>query len=575
MTPSSLRSPASQLRPSPAPAAHVTEVLEHVLDRVRSLIPCDAVAFLSVDPRRRVDAAVGRFASGELRDAIEAPGADGAAEWPGLAQIALERDRPLVLPRVEAWEAAPRIRTSLDHSLGEVRAQEVWDSFAGTSVLASPVRTDAGRTLGVLVAASLSHSDPLGTEELSALAVLADLCGQTLERAELLETEARRAREELRLGRAAQELTSTLEPEEVERRTVAQAAVLTGASAAMLTRTEPRAAGPRVVAHTGLAEEPAHGEPPVDEEELNEVASRRAPAIARAEGGTWMHTPVSLGPRVFGILSVAHEDPGGFDHHDLDVLARLGRSAAAAMANAMDFRRQQQITRALTLGFVPESLPEVSGYESGLVWQPAGDERTGGDLYGVWTLPGGGTAVLIGDVTGKGVEASALSAMTRFFVEARSWSAPRPSDVLEQTNAMLMGRLPGDTFVTAFLGVLRNGTLSYASAGHHPALLVREGRVSELTEHGLPLGVETGASFRESQVEIERGDLVFAYTDGLVEARGGEQIYGSERLARSVAARSERLDAPALVEAVFDDARSFAGGLSDDAVGLALRRRPA
>jgi phosphoserine phosphatase RsbU/P len=241
----------------------------------------------------------------------------------------------------------------------------------------------------------------------------------------------------------------------------------------------------------------------------------------------------------------------------------------------MDFRRQQRITRALTLGFVPEALPELPGYESGLVWQPAGDERTGGDLYGVWALPGGRAAVLIGDVAGKGVEASALSAMTRFFVEARSWGATRPSEVLEQTNAMLMGRLPGDTFVTAFLGVLTGDVLSYACAGHHPALLVREGHVRELTEHGLPLGVEKVAPLRDREVEIEPGDLVFAYTDGLVETRDGDELYGSERLAQSVVAHSDRHGVPALVEAVFEDARRFAGGLTDDAVGLALRRRAA
>ena len=577
MTPSSLRSPPSEARLAAAATTPAIEAVQHVLDRVRQLVPSDAVAFLRVGPGRRVEAAIGRFGSADLRDAIEGPARNGAADRHGLADIALERDRPLMLPRVEAWEAASRIRAALDDALGEARAEEVWEQLSRASLLACPVRTGAGRPQGLLLAVSLEHSSPLGTQELASLTVLADLCGEALDRAELLEAEARRAREERRLNRAAEELTATLEPEEVEQRAVEQAAALTGASAAMLTRSEPRA-GPRVVAHTGLPEPPAHGEPPVDEDELREVAARRAPAVAPSDGGplgTWMHTPITLGPRLFGVLSVAHGDTHGFDRRDLDVLARLGRSAAAAIANATDFRRQQRITRALTLGFVPESLPEVPGYESGLVWQPAGDERTGGDLYGVWSLPGGGTAVVIGDVTGKGVEASALSAMTRFFVEARSWGASGPSQVLEQTNAMLMGRLPGDTFVTAFLGLLRNGTFRYASAGHHPALLVRAGEVRELAEHGLPLGVELAAAYPAGEVELMGGDLLFAYTDGLVEARDGEEVYGVERLARSVVARGETLEAPALVEAVFEDVRAFAGGLSDDAVGLALRRRTA
>ena len=569
MTASSLRSPASARQASPPPPAHVAGAVEHVLDRVRSLIPADAVAFLPAGPGGELGSALGRFDSAELRDAVGTP---------GLARVALDRDRPLVLTRVEEWEAAPRIRASLEDALGETRGGEAWEALAGASVLACPVHTELGRLLGVLVAASLEESTVLGTEELSSLAVLADLCGQALERAELLEAETRRARDELLLNRAGEELTASLEPEEVEQRAVEQAAVLTGAGAAMLTRVEPRGAGPRVVAHAGFAEPPLHGELPVSAEELRETVARRAPIVAPCEEGpfgTWLHTPVSLGPRVFGVLSVAHEDRGGFDRHDVEVLARLGRSSAAALANAMDFRRQQRITRALTLGFVPESLPDVPGFESGLVWQPAGDERSGGDLYGVWALPGGGAAVLIGDVTGKGLETSALSAMTRFFVEARSWGATRPSDVLEQTNAMLTGRLPGDTFVTAFLGILHDGVFTYASAGHHPALHVRAGRVQELTEHGLPLGVEPEAPLRDQQVDMDRGDLVFAYTDGLVEARDGDELYGSARLAQSVVDRSSGRDAPALVEAVFEDARRFAGGLTDDAVGLALRRRAA
>ena len=64
-------------------------------------------------------------------------------------------------------------------------------------------------------------------------------------------------------------------------------------------------------------------------------------------------------------------------------------------------------------------------------------------------------AVLVGDVAGKGVETAALSAMVRFFVEARSWDTASPAQVLEQANAMLLGRLPRDTFVTAFLGIPR------------------------------------------------------------------------------------------------------------------------
>ena len=129
---------------------------------------------------------------------------------------------------------------------------------------------------------------------------------------------------------------------------------------------------------------------------------------------------------------------------------------------------------------MPESLPELPGYETGLLYSPAAGEPTGGDLYGVWRLPSGEVALLIGDVAGKGVETAALSAMVRFFVEARSWDESSPGAVLTQTNSMLEGRLPSDSFVTAFFGVLSESSLRYANAGHLPPLIVSGEEVTRL-----------------------------------------------------------------------------------------------
>jgi serine phosphatase RsbU (regulator of sigma subunit) len=260
------------------------------------------------------------------------------------------------------------------------------------------------------------------------------------------------------------------------------------------------------------------------------------------------------------------------DKAGLDVLARLARSSAAAIANAIDFQRERHIARSLTLGFVPEPLPSVPGYETGLLYAPALGEPTGGDLYGVWRLPGGEVAALVGDVAGKGVEVAALSAMVRFFIEARSWDADSPARVLEQTNAMLAGRLPSDTFVTAFLAVLSPASLRWASAGHLPGLHLSGDATRELEATGVPLGVEEAARYGERQLELADGDLVFAYTDGLAEARRGGEAYGPDRLAALVARLAAGLSPEQLAQRVHDEVVAWAGGLGDDAVALALRR---
>ena len=274
--------------------------------------------------------------------------------------------------------------------------------------------------------------------------------------------------------------------------------------------------------------------------------------------GSFMHVPIELGPRLFGVLTVAHQAVDRFGDSDLERLSTLARSSAAAIANAIDFERERRIARALTLGFVPEPLPEVAGYDTGLLYAPAANEPTGGDVYGAWRLPGGEVAVLVGDVAGKGVETAALSSMVRFFIEARSWDSKGPAAVLAETNAMLHGRIPSDTFVTAFFALLSPGRLRYCNAGHLPPLLVRGDSATPLPAHGLPLGIELEIDCAETDVELRSGDLVFTYTDGLMEARREGEMYGPERLTEFVRRMGPLLTPQELVAKVHREVAGWA-----------------
>jgi serine phosphatase RsbU (regulator of sigma subunit) len=540
------------------------------------------VAFLAVDRERgQVQPLADWFSSPELREAIElVPGRAYDPRRPGLVEYALEADRPLVLPRVEAWEAAPEILAAAADALGEGRAGRIWDAYRAASVIACPVKTAIGRPLGVLVVAALPPVPPFGTAELRTVQVLADLAALALERAELLEAEAGRARGEARLKRAAEAMSGSLELDQVYRNVVEHAALVTGASKALLTRLNGRARELRPAASVDFSD--AMGRRfPVEAGVLGEAARARRARVHGSDADTWndgvrssMHAPIELGPRLYGVLSVAHEEPDRFGEDELELLVKLARSSAAAIANAIDFQRERRIARALTLGFVPELLPDVAGYETGLLYAPAANEPTGGDVYGAWELPSGEVAILVGDVAGKGVETAALSAMVRFFIEARSWDSASPATVLEQANAMLLSRLPRDTFVTTFLGHLAPGRLTYANAGHLPPLHVAGGEAVHLAGHGLPLGIDESPGYGQTELRLAPGDLVFAYTDGLIEARRGGEMFGDERLTRLVARRGGALGPEGLVRAVHEEVASWSDGLGDDAVALALRRRP-
>jgi len=177
-------------------------------------------------------------------------------------------------------------------------------------------------------------------------------------------------------------------------------------------------------------------------------------------------------------------------------------------------------------------------------------------------------------VAGKGVATAALSAMARFFIEARSWDSHCPADVLEQANAMLRSRLPSDTFITAFFGLLGGDLLTYCNAGHLSPILVRaEGGRGEPGGRGLPLGVDESPGYRSSELALGDGDLLFAYTDGLVEARREGELFGSERLGRVIGDWDRDEPVSALVRHVHQHVGDWADGLTDDAVALALRRR--
>ena len=558
-----------------------------LVDHVRTLIPVGAVTFVTIDEEREtIERSTGWFADEALRDALGAPASQPLdRRRRGLVEAALERERPLLLPRVDAWEASPDLLAAAIESLGAERARDIWRSYRQASVIACPLRTEIGRALGVLIVASLDPDHPLRREDLQTVEVVADLAAMALERARLLEEEARRAREELRLKHASEAVSGSLEIDEVYRRVVEHAAQVTGATMALLTRLNARAGQLRAVSSLELSPELSQARLSLAGAGFGHVARTRRPLlqegsellddeIMRKQGiASLMHAPIELGPRLYGVLSVGHEDPGRFAQEDLDLLARLARSCAAAIANATDFERERRIARALTLGFVPESLPDLPEYETGLLYAPALGEPTGGDVYGAWRLPGGDFAVLVGDVAGKGVETAALSAMVRFFVEARSWDEPSPALVLEQANSMMMGRLSSDAFVTAFLCVLSPGRLRYCNAGHLPPLHLSGAGVRTLEGHGLPLGIEAGTQYGDEELRLDEGDLVFAYTDGLTEARRGGETFGQERLAQLVLAWAKGRSPDELVRAVHDEIAGWADGLDDDAVALALRRR--
>jgi GAF domain-containing protein len=564
--------------------------LEEILSQIRVLLDIDGCAFQMIDlERSHIVQAASWFETPELRAAMK-PVLDRPYDpiRGGVTEAAVEQGDPILINDIERWKGAGALRARLRKQLDPQAAQTAWEWYRTSTFISCPVRTAGGRTLGVLALSSSPPRAPLSEEHLRVTEVFASLAALALERSELLQREATRAQAEELLHAAAQRMTASLNLETVYQAIVDQAAHITGSPTAMLLRLDTVTRTLRPVAAVGSAEGAGDRRVPIDEGDLGHAARTGRSCAGGSTAGeapwpfgaadavaSYIHMPIGLGPRRFGVLSVGHPSEGALGEHERSLLESLARPAAGAIANALEFQHERRIADALTRGFVPGSPPELDGFTLGLVYEPVGTEVSGGDFFGVWRLPGGPLAVLVGDVSGKGLEVAAVSAMVRFFIEARTWDSASPATVLDQTNAILRSRLPGGVaLVTAFLAIVDGGALRYANAGHVPPIVVGEsGSTVELRTTGLPLGVDDELPFTERELAFGSGELLFASTDGLNEARRDGELFGQERVAALVAEHAARLAPQALVELAYARVMAWTPQLTDDVAIIALRRR--
>jgi serine phosphatase RsbU (regulator of sigma subunit) len=259
----------------------------------------------------------------------------------------------------------------------------------------------------------------------------------------------------------------------------------------------------------------------------------------------------------------------------VDAAVAISAQAALAIDNARLYQQQKEFADTMQRSLLPRSRPSVAGLEVGEVYESASRVDVGGDVYDFLTLDDGRLAVVLGDVTGHGVEATADMAMAKFVFRSLAREHPEPGDFLASTNDIVCGEIAAGKFITMSYVVVdgARGTVACANAGHpSPRLLLPDGTVRGLEAQGLVLGIDTGQAYEEVRAELPPDAALVLYTDGVVEARQSRELYGVERLDALLAERCD-LPARALAHAVTEDARRFAGGeLSDDLAVVVIRR---
>src|SRR6266545_3353440 len=263
--------------------------------------------------------------------------------------------------------------------------------------------------------------------------------------------------------------------------------------------------------------------------------------------------------------------------------------------------REMEVARSIQRDFLPESLPIAMGVQLEAALEPA--REVSGDFYDAFLLPPSGTIVLVvGDVCDKGVGAALFMALFRSLIRAsadpvgggaiqmiggrrtlvrQALESATPADLLTRVASFTndyIARLHGRTnmFATVFLGALDpgSGQLDYVNAGHEPALLVGPGGgMRELRPTGPALGLLPDRTFTAGAATLEPGDGLFAFTDGLVEARSpAGEVFGAERLRDAL--RANTTSATTLVRGVLDALHAFTGQAEphDDVTLLAASR---
>jgi serine phosphatase RsbU (regulator of sigma subunit)/PAS domain-containing protein len=286
--------------------------------------------------------------------------------------------------------------------------------------------------------------------------------------------------------------------------------------------------------------------------------------------------PLAARGRTLGAMTLATDGSGRrFDADDLALAEELGRRCALAVDNARLYGERSHVARTLQGSLVPAQLPVVPGFEVAARFHAAGEDvQVGGDFFDVFETGDGGWAAVIGDVSGKGADAAAVTALARYTVRAVAVHGRRPSTVLRELNDAVLRHDLDDRFCTAAFARLRGGSdgarVQICSGGHPlPLLVTSAGDARVVGRPGTALGIGAAPRLHDREVVLHPGDKLVFVTDGVIEGRVAGRMLGVDGLERLLTGTGA-LDAVAtgerIEEAVAGDAEP-----RDDVAVLVLR----
>lgn len=264
------------------------------------------------------------------------------------------------------------------------------------------------------------------------------------------------------------------------------------------------------------------------------------------------------------------------DAGELAFLATLARDVRDIFLGEERRENDKRISQALQTG-MRNVLQRVDGLTARGIYSSATESAfVGGDFYDLIRLPGRRACVIMGDVSGKGVEAASVSAAVKTALGAYSWEGLAPARMVRSLNEFLLGFSRIETFATLFVGIvdLAAATLTYCSAGHPPSVLVRAStrQIDLLDVQSGVVGAFHDMEYRDGVASLSEGDILFLYTDGTTEARSPSGAFFGDDGLRDMVSVETAGDFDGLLDRCLACLDDFTGrNLNDDVSMVAVR----
>ena len=254
--------------------------------------------------------------------------------------------------------------------------------------------------------------------------------------------------------------------------------------------------------------------------------------------------------------------------------ARMARKSIDMERRAQEALDQEELApKAWAARLAPEELPEFTGFDVGRVYQ-AGTGLMAGDFFDVFRAAPTRLAAVIGDVSGQGIESSITAFQAKYLLRTFLRQFRDPAQALEELNRQMSSVDRSEEFISLVVVVFDTEaeTLRYASAGHPAAFLWHEREVRPLRSTGPLLMLDPEGHFFSREIPLARDDMAVMYTDGLVEARRGDEEFGEDRIGDAIR-RNPGIVPDVLCKQLLDSANDFHQGILDDDVAiLAIRK---